>query len=65
MSSGWGNFLFFVVVIVAVAFGMWIVRRSPGSFSRDKWGKSITVLLTLAILFIGIVFVLVWWLRSA
>ncbi|QLH41795.1 MAG: hypothetical protein HWD59_03095 [Coxiellaceae bacterium] len=60
----WMKLLYVIGAILVLGLILYTVRSHPQAFSRANLSKSITVLGVLALLLIGFIALIVWWLRT-
>lgn len=59
----WQKLLYIVVAVLVVGLMFWTVKNNPQMFSRQNISKSFFTLGILALLLIGFIALLVWFLR--
>lgn len=60
----WGKLFYVLGAIVLVGIMLWTIRSNPQLFSRENLNRSFFTMGILALILIGVVALLVLWLRS-
>lgn len=60
----WAKLLYVIAAIVVAGLIFWNIRSNPQAFSKENLGKSFWVVGILALLLIGFIALIVWFLRS-
>ena len=60
----WAKLFYVIGAIIVAGLVIWMIRSNPQMFTREKLSKSFFTLGILALLLIGFIALVVFWLRS-